>query len=320
MANKEKCVACNKVSVKEMLRCKACDSTCHIKCAGISENTFKEIQGLSNFSWNCDECLKVAEVSRMDGLFKKIDVIGNDIKTLMGGNKEMVNNVKVLIDDVKLNGKRYEQKLGDDLKGFKSDIKGSWADVVREEVRKNVDVVSNEVKSISEGMSLLKKEVTSTKEKVQSGFELEEKAGNILIFRLQESDKKSYQESRKEDFENIMIVLKTITNDKICDSDVIKFYRLGKRGEQIRPILIKFNSITNKNLVMDNLSNCSRLDESFRKIGIGYDMTKEQREEYKKLIVSAKEKETADKENFLYRVRGVPGNLRIVRFVKRQNL
>ena len=42
-------------------------------------------------------------------------------------------------------------------------------------VRKNIEVVNNEVKSMSEGMLLLKKEVVSTKEKVQANYGLEEK-------------------------------------------------------------------------------------------------------------------------------------------------
>ena len=67
---------------------------------------------------------------------------------------------------------------------------------------------------------------------------------------------------------------------------------------------------------MENLYNCTRLEEGLKSIGIGYDMTRDQREEYKKLVTAAKEKETMDKEGFLYRVRGTPGNLRIVKVNK----
>ena len=64
---------------------------------------------------------------------------------------------------------------------------------------------------------------------------------------------------------------------------------------------------------MENLGNCVKLDKRYKTIGIGYNMTIQQREEYKKLVNVAKERELNDKDNFLYRVRGPPENLRIIR-------
>jgi len=45
-------------------------------------------------------------------------------------------------------------------------------------------------------------------------------------------------------------------------------------------------------------------------------MSVEQRSEHKKLVESAKEKEIAEGGDFLFRVRGPPENLRIIKFRK----
>ena len=68
-----------------------------------------------------------------------------------------------------------------------------------------------------------------------------------------------------------------------------------------------------KNLIMENLSKLRNLNEKFKGIGISHDLTREQREERKKLVETAIKLQSEDKGEFLYRVRGLPGKMRVVK-------
>ena len=166
-------------------------------------------------------------------------------------------------------------------------------------------------------MDSLKKEVQSTKEKVELNYEIDEKAHNIIIFKLQESTEIKYDEFRKIELENILHIFQTVTKEGIVKDDISNFFRLGKKDGSIRPLLIKFKTKTIRNMIMDNLSNFGNLDGIFKNILIGYDLTSNQREECKKLSIAGKEKENSENGEFIYRVRGKPGNFRLVKLRKR---
>ena len=92
MASREKCLSCHKVCGKDMLHCKSCDGCCHLKCAGISEGTFREIQPIVNFSWNCDECVKHYDGDMMGSVIGKINNLGKEMSDLVKeGNSMMVD-------------------------------------------------------------------------------------------------------------------------------------------------------------------------------------------------------------------------------------
>lgn len=340
MASKEKCVSCHKVCNKDNLHCKMCGESCHPKCAGISDGTFKEIQSILNFSWNCDDCVNKfggdvmgGVIGRIDGLGKKMndlececnsgnhrmddkftkmsdtfagmiekfDMLDKQVNKLMIDNDTILKNVTSNLGDKKIN---------DSLSLLKKDIKSSWSDVVKAEVNRYVS-------KVDEGMDSLKKEVLKTKEKVELNCEIDDKAHNIIIFRLQETKELGYDEFRKIELDNILHILKTVTKEKIEKEDIDNFFRLGKKDGSTRPLLIKFKTKNTRNMLMDNLSNFGSLDGIFKNIFIGYDLTKSQREECKKLTMAGKEKTNSDNGEFIYRVRGKPGNFRLVKLRKR---
>lgn len=70
-----------------------------------------------------------------------------------------------------------------------------------------------------------------------------------------------------------------------------------------------------KNLLMNHLN---KLKESaYQHVVISHDMTQLEREECKKLVSEAKQRESADPSgDYLYRVRGLPGQMKVVRWRK----
>ena len=88
-------------------------------------------------------------------------------------------------------------------------------------------------------------------------------------------------------------------------------FRIGKKDEESskpRPLLIKFESLETKNMVLDN-SRRLKDSESFNKVTLSLDMSKEDKEDCKKLLAD-KLKEVNEKggsKKWVVRIRGQPG-------------
>lgn len=68
---------------------------------------------------------------------------------------------------------------------------------------------------------------------------------------------------------------------------------------------------------MESLSKLRAAEEKYKNLSVVHDMTKAERMECKKLVGEAKNKEEADSSGeYIYRVRGHPGNFRIVKIKK----
>ena len=73
-----------------------------------------------------------------------------------------------------------------------------------------------------------------------------------------------------------------------------------------------------KNMIMESLSKLKDAELKYKQVIFAHDMTREEREECKRLVAEAKKKQSEDQsEEFMYRVRGTPGNLRIDKIRKR---
>lgn len=72
-------------------------------------------------------------------------------------------------------------------------------------------------------------------------------------------------------------------------------------------------SYTRKNLIMESLSKLRDAEQQYKKVVIVHDMTQAERDQCKQLVNDAKEMANADTSGeYLYRVRGLPGQMRIV--------
>ena len=97
-------------------------------------------------------------------------------------------------------------------------------------------------------------------------------------------------------------------------NDVKAVFRMGVRGNNARPLMIQFLERTTKNLFMTSLYKLGEAEERFRTISVAHDMTKKEREDIKKLVSEGKAKQEEEEEgNFVWRVRGLPGQMRLVR-------
>ena len=86
-----------------------------------------------------------------------------------------------------------------------------------------------------------------------------------------------------------------------------------------RPLKIYFGTAFDKCKFMASLRNLKNLvpESEFRKVNISHDLSQEQRDETKKLLKTAydKNQEKTD-QSFLWKVRGPPWNLKLVKVKK----
>ncbi|ESN90217.1 hypothetical protein HELRODRAFT_182714 [Helobdella robusta] len=242
MASRNKCTACaGTVPMKEILHCKFCELVIHWKCASISEQTRKDIQQCTGLIWCCSGCVGQMEALKPGS---QLSVMGGGIKTIHESNAVINNQIK--------------------------DLWGDCNNVISGQIKEIKTVLD---KKITE--DILDKKINSLQDGLKN--EVEERSFNFIIFKLKESNNLSFNDSKKEDDERIMRILSAITDEKIDMSNVVKHYRLGKRSDNVRPLLVRQKSKILKNLIMESLNNLKNLDDDLKGIVIGHDMTKDQR-------------------------------------------
>lgn len=162
----------------------------------------------------------------------------------------------------------------------------TWSEVVSKNVRKEVS------------KAVEKKMETGKREK------------NVILYRIKEKEDK--EEAKAHDQE---MINKLLTVCKVDTENVVEFKRLGAKPDDAnkdRPILVIFKELENKITLFKNVSNLADAEKEVKAISVNHDMSKDERKDLKKKVDEAKGKEKDDPDH-RYRVRGPPGNWRIVR-------
>ena len=112
-----------------------------------------------------------------------------------------------------------------------------------------------------------------------------------------------------------MKLFNEVLDIKVNQEDIKRMLRLGKFDDnKCRPVLIEFRDKAIKNQVIECALKLRCATDSYSKIIIGHDMTMMERTECRKLVNEAKEQEANDNTGeWIYRVRGNPGQMRIVK-------
>lgn len=292
-----KCNKCNKV-VKDGIECCVCECLIHPKCLGLSDDASHSLANITNFKFFCDCCLKLGDGFK---LLNKVGDLTQDLKKISDNTNEMKSDLSDLKKAINVCSDKFEKiaKVDDSIKDLKNEMTVSWASVVSREVKKNVDVVTDEVLSI--------------RKSIGAETERKDKENNIVLFNLAES------ENWSKDREVVMTLLQDIAGHSVKEPDVIKIIRQGRKDSNVtRPVIIKFVNSFTKSLVMTNLTKLRSLDDKFSKVRVTNDLTREQRVELNKLIADAKSKEANSNGNFLFRVRGPVGRWKIVKIERKK--
>jgi len=239
----------------------------------------------------------------------KQDVIGvqKDVEKLLQKNMDFCKEMNDLKSEVVALKTHTVQEDGDGKSV-------SFAEMVTKQVEKHMETVHDEVK-------VVQKTLTETREKALEEKDKENRLNNIILYRADESTADTPENRNKEDY-NFCLQLFEGLNSGVVEEDVIKVFRLGRRQENAppRPLLIQLNNRMAKSLVMNSAYKLSGAPARFRNVIVAHDLTKKERLECKELVEEAKQKTEQDSSgNWVYKVRGPPGQMRIVKFRRNQD-
>lgn len=150
----------------------------------------------------------------------------------------------------------------------------------------------------------------------------ESRAANVIIYNVAEATSSDRDIRFSADQEFCLETFNKILKVSIVSSDIKKITRLGRRESsddlsRPRPVLIQFRDRVLKNMIMESLSKLKEADEKYKKLIFAHDLTRLEREDCRHMVAEAKHQEQQDVSGeYIYRVRGSPGNYRIVKIRK----
>jgi len=320
--------------------CELCNKWYHAKCVGITAETYKFLKsccveastdngalGNGGVMWFCQDCMGTASqmIKNISAVQKRQDDMEAELKqTTKRMNsidmelKENKREVEAKINDNKQEIKELQREILDinaklqmvqeDVTSSNGDVK--WSDIVSQAVETKFETVSADI-------NMVEKTIEETRIKAQEIRDKEDRRNNIILYKVPEAQPGSYEAVIKHDSDFFLDMCDKVFGLDIAREDVKRVYRIGRRGPGARPLLIQLSSGMLKNNIMETTFKLQKVEE-FKQIVITHDMTKMEREQCKSLVTEAKEREAQDASGeFIYRVRGPPGAMKIVKLKKR---
>ena len=318
------------------LECEVCEGWFHIKCQDMTKDEYTFLESHKSLHWYCNSCNSsiVNVIKLFSSLKTKVDDIDNKLNSICDGilpvkiEESIDNKIKVGVGEIEMKVNKLisefqeirdqvsiaetkldtaiEAKLVTSMDSIKKNLEPTWASIVNKEVNTQFQRVSSDVTSVKTVLEDTQKMANEEREK-------ESRSHNVIIYRVPEIDN---QEQRIKDDRVFCLELFNEVVGVDAKEEDFKFYRLGKKDHGFRPLLIKFREKTTKNRVMESLYKLQNADSKFTNVSITHDMTLNEREECKTLVEEAKLKQSSETGEFIWRVRGLPGQLKLVKLRK----
>ena len=329
--SKDNCAACCKsVGDENWLSCNICDKWFHAKCMNIKEDAYKVLQQIESCHWFLRSCNQG---------------IGKVIPTLMSLNEKLGT-----LENKITNADIHIEKVKDDVKAVSSELNKVKA-VVEDQLSKNnneISLLKQKVDKINEQLDqhpvnfneIVKQQVSESLEAVNDNIQVvqttiqetraqaaeqrdkENRRNNIILYKVPESDAARAEDRNKADVTFCLNLFNRGLQAGIAEDDLVNVFRLGRRDQSnsvaSRPLMVQLTSYTFKNLIMESLYRLRHAEQKYKDVIIAHEMTRTERDECKRLVELAKATAAQDTSGeFLYRVRGSPADLKIVKIKKR---
>lgn len=278
----------------------------HAACSGFSKDvTKRQLDALGH--WSCPCCI----VKKLQAPGYNVDSC-NSCHGLVSKVKSQVENLETQISELK----KLKQDFADCNKQ-QVEVNRSWSQVAASSPSGEGSFVASLAKQVVDH---------STRMSVDK----ENRERNVIIFNVVESSSEIGSERKEHDkklFDDICnitlkqsIPVKNISrlgNVQVNDSDETTS-NAGTEKTRPRPLKISFANTFDKRKFLANLRELKNAREDIRKISVQQDLSQEDRLKRKTLLAQAQEKNNTEApEAFLYRVRGPPHALRIVKVFKK---
>ena len=192
---------------------------------------------------------------------------------------------------------------------------------VSETVKKEVSVSLGNVNADIHQVQL---DIQETRVEAAEQRDKEARRNNIILYKVPESEAGRNEDRNKQDITFCLKLFNNCLQAGINEEDLVNVFRLGKRPEPgvssgPRPLMVQLVSYNLKNLIMESLYKLRNGEQRFKSIVVAHDMTKLEREQCKELVAEARNMAAQDSlGEYLYRVRGPPGEMKILKFRRRQ--
>ena len=315
------------------LQCEVCEKWFHCKCIEVSEEAYKVISDTDALHWYCKACNVSVEKS-LAKIKAKVDILEEEMKAIKDSNASLKQEMSKQAEEVKMikdsaaslrsELNKQSAQFDQSLVGIRDEIisikkqqaeqnspaaqETKWTSIVSAQVKKEIGGVDNELK-------VVKKVLAETREQAAEEKQKEVRRNNIIIYRAKESTDESTEARYKFDKDFCFKLVSEVLEIDCEAAEIKRVVRLGKREEgENRPLLLEFRSNVTKNRVMESLSKLREAPDNYKNLSVVHDMTKTERQACKHLVEEAKTKQQDDTTGeWLYRVRGNPGNWRIVK-------
>lgn len=255
----------------------------------------------------CDTSEMIKLETRLNLLEQQVfksDEYNRELESKLNVNQQKVNDIQTRM----LETNTILQDVQDELKTTNGITQ--WSDIVKE-------AVDSKFETVSVGLNIVEKSIEETRKQAQEIRDKEDRRNNVILYKVPECPPGSYEEIVKHDGDFFLEACSEVLGLDITRDDIKKIYRIGKRGPEARPLLVQLSSGMLKNHIMETTYKLRSVDK-FKGIVISHDMTKSERDQCKQLVAEAKTRESQDESGeFIFRVRGPPGNMKIVRLRKR---
>lgn len=314
-ASAETCGQCKRTfeSDDEAVLCELCGIWFHITCQDLPEGVdIYKLLSLETIHWFCKSCNNRAAtlLKSVVKLQEKHEKLENELLETKSNVARIENNVVKILEATN----SLEQKVNkiEDVisKGFSNAEETAIEAKLINSLKKEFEPTFAQVLAQTNTMETRVKEFESSIVEVQ---DREKRSHNIMIYRAPEQETVSDKAFCLELFNE---ALETNVNE----DDLKGVFRVGKKGTDPRPIVVQFREKHIKNKVFDCLFKLGEAEEKFKNLSISHDLSPKEREECKALVEQAKEKEKSEPGDFIWRVRGLPGQLRLVKIKRKEQL
>ena len=347
-----RCVDCKKDFKdinSRILECERCEEHHCSKCIKLSDTEYDILNARDDIHWYCNKCeQKVLRSIHLDKeIEQKLDTfwaavddrmtqVSKDVEVLQEGTKAKIQAVEGVVKDMRVDMNKNLLQINEDMNKVKAEVdkqlainhkelsnlsmkvneivegqEGKWTEVVKKQVNKSLEFVSDNIESVQQNLCGARAEAEEHRDR-------ENRRNNVILYNITESKEAKADDRNKQDATFCMQLFNSMQVG-VSEEDMTRVFRLGKRPDPDnpsiapRPIMVHFASYGIKNLVMESLYKLKNVDKKFKGINIAHDMTVNERLECRNLVAEAKQKEAEDSSGeYLYRVRGTPGKMRIV--------
>jgi rubredoxin len=306
------------------LICSKCENTFDTGCLKINKTHYSTLKNRNDVLWLCPECLPGVTRKNISDLPEMaVKKMMESVNSIMETASKHVDQISQLDDRIKslqteiAKSKWLDEKIGelqgnvvDEIRNIRADLHTDvpklWSEVVQSTPVNPPEITVDHLKKAFEKVA-------------EHDKDKEVRSRGIVIYKLAESNRASSECRKKEDTEAISELLEFID---CSDAQIVYTDRLGQYNEdriregKYRPVKVRFTQAEVRDKVLKNLYKLRNAPEGIKKLSIRQDLNEEQRKELRAKTSETIEKTRSSVTTF-YRVKGEPGNYRLVEFPKK---